>query len=112
VSCKINRYDGTTGVAEVFAIVVRWINIVQRLIRLGLYKHSSKTEHLVQVLNECLTLDLGLPYSSVLAFQYDRTVTNNAAVDPLRRTLATWRVCLTPWIMRVIISPIQMRKSS
>jgi hypothetical protein len=49
-----------------------------------LYKHSFKAEHLVQVLNECLTLCLGLPYSSVLAFQHDRAATNNAAADPLR----------------------------
>ena len=90
-------FDGTTKVGEVFAIVFRWVTsnleIIKRLVDVGKYTYSFRTEELVaavvSILNRYGVFKGTKPPNklngNVIAFQRDRVAVNSAAVAILLR---------------------------
>lgn len=68
-------FDGTTNVAETYAIVVRWITpdfvVQQRWARLGFYRRSFKHQHITAVLNDVITRECRL--TSALSWLFNAT---------------------------------------
>src|SRR3546814_13185857 len=59
-------------------------NTHQRLVHLGFYHSSMKTENIVQVVVETIVRRLSIRFDSVVAFQRDRAAVNSAAIQSLR----------------------------
>lgn len=77
-------FDGTTTVAEVYAIVVRWVDdplvIQQRLLHLGFFKQSLRHQHIVAVLQDAIAREYQLDFRNIASFQRDRAAVNSAAM--------------------------------
>lgn len=79
-------FDGTTHVAEVCAVVVRWadgLTVQQRLIHLGFYEQSFRHQHIAAVLTTVCAQEYNVHFRQVLGFHRDRAASNNAAMQLL-----------------------------
>ena len=84
-------FDGTTSVAEVFCVVVRFITddgfLQQRVMALQHYESSLKADHLCQAISQILIYPRPHGYNidphSILAFMSDRASANMCALGRL-----------------------------
>ena len=81
-------FDGTTHVAEVCCIIVRWIDDdftpQQRIVHLGFYERAFRHGHIVAMMNQVVRVEFQIDYRCVRAFQRDRASVNSAAMERLR----------------------------
>ena len=92
-------FDGTTRVDEIFGIIFRWVskemNIFERVVEMGKYKHTFNHEELITAVIKILTkfkMDLGeairgrvIRNGDVIRFQRDRCATNSCAISILKK---------------------------
>eukprot|EP00733_Pompholyxophrys_punicea_P000954 Pompholyxophrys_punicea_v1_NODE_386_length_2080_cov_2.678519.p1 type:complete len:193 gc:universal NODE_386_length_2080_cov_2.678519:1569-991(-) len=82
-------FDGTTDIAEVFAVVLRYCddNLLchQRLIRLGLYSASFNQDQLAQTLVTILLKLFDIEARFLFSCIYDSAATNLAAIELVKR---------------------------
>lgn len=86
--CVSVIFDGSTNVAEVYAIVARFVTddffIQQRIIGLHHLRASLNAEQISQTLTEAINDNFNVPLVAVLAFMHDRAAVNIKALKDMQ----------------------------